>query len=60
MNIATFSFSRAKDERIDYLKVSLDCEKKLVNEYALERSNIVLFIEHQHCFFVVNRIYSAK
>lgn len=36
------------------LEIGLDGEKKLVDEYALEGGDIVLLIEHQHGFFVVD------
>lgn len=46
--------------RLPSLKISLDGEKELVDENAFEGGYIVLLIEHQHCLFVVNRIYSAE
>ena len=45
---------------IKLLKIGFDSEKKLVDEYTLESSNVVLFVEHQHCLFVINRIHRAE
>lgn len=49
-----------EDERIRCLKIGLDCEEELVDENAFECSNIILFVEHQHCLFVINRIHCAE
>lgn len=40
--------------RLGLLEVSFDCEKELFYKDTLERCNVVLFIEHQHCLFVIN------
>ncbi len=42
------------------LKICFDCEQELVDENAFEGCDIVLLVEHQHCLFVVNRIYRAE
>lgn len=42
------------------LKVSLDGEKELVDEDTLEGCDIVLLVEHQHRFFIVDGIHGAE
>ena len=42
------------------LEIRFYSKEELVDEYALECCDIVLFIKHQHCFFVVHRIHSTE
>ena len=38
------------------LEICFDCKQELIDEYLLECGDIVLFVEHEHCFLVVNGI----
>lgn len=42
------------------LKIGFDGKEELVDEYALEGCDIVLFIEHQHSFFIIDGVHCAE
>ena len=38
------------------LEISSYSKGKLIYEYLFECRNVVLFVEYEHCLFVINRI----
>ena len=42
------------------LKIGVDSECELFDEYPFKGGNIILFVKQKHGFFVIDRIYRAE
>ena len=51
---------KGKGHPLRRLKIRLHCKFKLINKNWFKRRDIVLLVEEQHSFFVVNGIYCSE